>query len=156
MARTALRSGYPADRGHAHQASYAIYPYSYTGLIKYRMDVRCAVGTVRALMDRSDPIQQHDLLAGPRGGGPLQPSVVAAGGDIQEAAQSVDRTGGLVRLYEREDSGSVSVSRGSQALALARISRSILSFLFSRRRRRSSARSSVVRPSSRLPLPKSS
>ena len=61
-----------------------------------------------------------------------------------------------MRLYEREDSGSVSVSRANQAAAFAKISRSILSFLFSRRRRRSSARSSLVRPSSRLPLSRSS
>ena len=50
----------------------------------------------------------------------------------------------------------VSVSRANQAAAFARISQSILSRRFSRRRRRGSARSSVLRPSSRLPRSRSS
>ena len=107
-------------------------------------------------MDRADPAKKHSILSGPLGDHPPEPDVVAAGGDIQQTAHPANRIGGLACLYEREDSGGVSVSRANQAAAFARISRSILSCLFSRRRRRSSARSSVLRPSSRLPWSRSS
>lgn len=75
----------------------------------------------------------------------------SVGEDVQQAYAAANEIGGLMRLYEREDPGGVSVSQANQATAFARISLSILSCLFARRRRCSSARSSVVRPSVRLP-----
>jgi hypothetical protein len=59
-----------------------------------------------------------------------------------------------MRALESLD-GSASVSRANQTAAFRRISRSSRSALFSRRRRRTSSRSSVVRPSARRPASRS-
>ena len=62
----------------------------------------------------------------------------------------------LIRLHESEDfSGIEPVSRANQAAAFDRISRSMRSCRFSRRRRTNSFRSSVVNPSLRLPSSRS-
>ena len=85
-----------------------------------------------------------------------QPSVISAAGDPQHPAHRRHTVIGLVRLHELEDlPGTVTVSRANQAAAFFRISRSSRSCRFSRRRRRSSSRSAVVRPSSRRPSSRS-
>ncbi len=86
-------------------------------------------------------------------GGALPPRVVAAGGDAQHAAQRGDRMRGLMDSHEVDSFGGIEpVCRANQAAPFFRISRSSRSVLFSRRNRRSSSRSSVVRPSERRPL----
>jgi hypothetical protein len=76
------------------------------------------------------------------------PCVKAARGDAEHAAHRSYRKHGLMRRYKPEDPlGFVLASLANQAVAFARISRSVLSCLFSRRSRVSSSRSSVVRPS---------
>ena len=77
---------YPADSGFAHQASNALQPCADTGLAQFGMDARSTVGTVGALMDQGDPVQQHGIVSGPFRGGPRKPAIVAAGGDFQQAA----------------------------------------------------------------------
>ena len=123
---------YSADRGHTHQASNTFASCAYARLAQFGMDARRTVGTVGVLMDQADPAKKHSVLSGPPGDGSPEPDVVAAGGDIQQTAHPANGLGGLMRLYEREDPGGVSVSRANQAAAFARISRSILSCLFSR------------------------
>src|SRR5712692_196583 len=103
-------------------------------------------------MDRSDPLLQLFVLYRSHRHHALAPRVVPAGGDFQHAAHRADREEGLVRAHEREDPFDFfSVSCANQAAAFDRISRSSLSRAFSRRSRASSCRSSVVRPSVRLP-----
>src|ERR1039457_5700089 len=87
-----------------------------------------------------------------RRGRPLYPRVIAAGGDAQDAAHRGDGVTGPVLAHELEPLGGItSVSRANPAAAFERMSRSNLSWRFSRRRRLSSSRSAVVRPSSRGP-----
>src|SRR6202521_3402071 len=74
-------------------------------------------------------------------GRPLHPRVIAAGGDTQDAAHHGDGVTGPVLAHELESLGGItSVSRANQAAAFERISRSNLSWRFSRRRRPSSSR----------------
>ncbi len=88
--------------------------------------------------------------------GSSTPRVVPAGGDAQHTAlrgHGIDR---LVIAHEPEPFDGIDpVSLANQAVAFARISRSSFSYRFSRRRRRSSPRSSVVRPSLRRPSSRS-
>src|SRR5262249_41522308 len=72
--------------------------------------------------------------------------------DLEQAAHRSHWIIALVRGHESEEPlGIVPVSRANQAVAFDKISRSSLSWRFSRRSFRSSSRSSVVRTSSRLP-----
>ena len=84
------------------------------------------------------------------------PRVVPAGGDAQHSAHRGHPMMGLIRLHELEDlSGIVPVSRANQAAAFFNISRSSRSWRFSRRSRRTSSSSKLVRPSSRRPSSRS-
>ena len=81
---------------------------------------------------------------------------VPAGGDAQHSAHRGHPMMGLIRLHELEDlPGIVPVSRANQAAAFFNISRSSRSWQFSRRSRRSSSSSKLVRPSSRRPSSRS-
>src|SRR5207253_9180934 len=92
------------------------------------------------------------VLPGPYGDHPPAPRVVPAGGDFQHTAHRADREHGLVRVYEQEDRFDFfSVSCANQAAAFDKISRSSFSRAFSRRSRASSSRSSLFKPSVRLP-----
>ena len=100
-------------------------------------------GSARSARCRSFPPQQP----------PLPPRIVAAGGDTQQSAHGGDRISRLVIAHEGEPFGGIAfVSRANQAAAFERISRSSLSWLFSRRRRLSSSRSAVIRPPSPRPV----
>jgi hypothetical protein len=106
----------------------------------------------RSGVRRADFRDQSIIHHGTRRGRPLNPRVIAAGGDAQDAAYHGDGVTGPVLAHELEPVGGItSVSRANQAAAFERISRSNLSWRFSRRRRLSSSRSAVVRPSSRRP-----
>ena len=99
---------------------------------------------------------QRGVHQGSRRGRPLHPRVIAAGGDAQDAAHHGDGVTGPVLAHELEPFGGItSVSRANQAAAFERISRSNLSWRISRRRRLSSSRSAVVRPSARRPSSRS-
>src|SRR5581483_4984989 len=78
------------------------------------------------------------------------PGVEAGAGDAEHPAEQRDRVVGLLRRDEPEAAHRVSLSRAKKAAAFFRISRSCSSIRTLRRSSRSSARSSVVRPS-RLP-----
>src|SRR6185437_15150416 len=83
---------------------------------------------------------------------PLHPRIVATGGDTQQPTHAGNRIVRLVIAHELEPlCGIVFVSRANQAAAFDRISRSSLSWRFSRRSRLSSSRSAVVRPPSPRP-----
>lgn len=102
------------------------------------------------LVKRLDPLQDPGALSGSLRWRSLCPGVVAAGGKFQHSTHRGDRIRGLMRSHELErPDGTESVSRANQAAALARISRSNLSWRFSRRSRRISSFSSVVAPSLR-------
>ena len=75
------------------------------------------------------------------------PRVIARAADAEHAAHRLDRVLGLLRRDEPEDHRRVSLSLAKKAAAFLRISRSSVSVRTSRRKRRSSSRSSEVRPS---------
>ena len=83
------------------------------------------------------------------------PGIKAGVGDAKHAAGGAHR--GLLALDEPEHRYRLRLplSWAKKAAAFFRMSRSSTRTLFSRRSRRSSSRSSVVRPSSRLPLSRS-
>src|SRR5271156_55860 len=103
-------------------------------------------------MDRADAYGEVRIEPRPCGRRRLAPRIVAAGGDSQYPAHGGNPVDGLIRAHELERrDGTVPVSVANQAAAFAKISRSSRSTRFSRRKRLSSARSSVVRPSLRRP-----
>src|ERR1700733_2209148 len=111
------------------------------------MNSRRAVGAAGDLMGDADFRQQGLVCLCPPRPRPLRPCIVAAGGDAQQPAHGGDRIGCLVIAHEPEPFGGiVFVSRANQAAVFVRISRSSLSWRFSRRKRLSSSRSVVVRP----------
>src|ERR1700733_10675492 len=117
------------------------------------MNSRRAVGAAGDLMGDADFRQQGLVCLCPPRPRLLRPGIVAAGGDAQQPAHGGDRIGCLVIAHEPEPFGGiVFVSRANQAAAFERISRSSLSWRFSRRKRLSSSRSVVVRPPSPWPV----
>jgi hypothetical protein len=80
------------------------------------------------------------------------PCPVPARGDTEHPAQGRDRIRGLLQLDKLVPFHGIElVSRAKKAAAFTKISRSSRRIRFSRRSRRNSSRSSVVRPSWRLP-----
>lgn len=78
----------------------------------------------------------------------IQPRVVTTVGDFEYAAQSRYREHGPVIPHDPEEpSGIVPVSLANQAAAFDKMSRSSLSCLLSRLKRRNSSLSELVRPS---------
>ena len=113
-----------------------------------RVDPTLAVGAARPRVDDADLFHERRIGRGARRRRADGPRVVPAGGDAQHAALRGDRMHGLVAPHELESFGGIEpVSRANQAAAFFKISRSSRRTLFSRRSRRSSSRSSVVRPS---------
>src|SRR5262249_36967495 len=118
-----------------------------------------AGGTIRPLgsrMDRNDAIPQHGILARAPRRAASRPRMIAAGGDAQNTAHRGHRMNGPVLAHESVSfGGTVFVSRANQAAARERMSRSTLSWRFSRRKRWSSWRSAEVNPSARRPSSRS-
>src|SRR5215831_9319667 len=107
-------------------------------------------------MDRNDAIPQHGILARAPRRAASRPRMIAAGGDAQNTAHRGHRMNGPVLAHESVSfGGTVFVSRANQAAARERMSRSTLSWRFSRRKRWSSWRSAEVNPSARRPSSRS-
>ena len=103
------------------------------------VNTRNAVRPARRPMKLLNEISQGGIGEGTFGRSAFSPRVVAAWGDLQNTALRGDGILGLIRLYEFEGLGGIaSVSRANQAAAFDKISRSMRSCLFSRRRRVSS------------------
>ena len=112
------------------------------------MNARRAIRTARTRVNALDPFRQQRVDARPLRGPTLEPRIEAAGGNTQQATCLGNGMVCLVRAHELEDPDGIEpVSRANQAAAFAKISRSRRSCLFSRRKRASSCRSAVVRPS---------
>jgi len=142
--------------GFLHQASDPLPSDVRSFIFQLSVNTRRSIRLARKVMDRSYPLLKLFVLPGPYGDHPPVSSVVPAGGDFQHSAHRADREHGLVRVYEEEDRFDFfSVSCANQAAAFDRIFRSSFSRAFSRRRRASSSRSSVFRPSVRVPSSRS-
>src|SRR5262249_15442856 len=103
-------------------------------------------------MDRNDAIPQHGILARAPRRAASRPRMIAAGGDAQNTAHRGQRMNGPVLAHESVSfGGTVFVSRANQAAARERMSRSTLSWRFSRRKRWSSWGSAEVNPSAPRP-----
>jgi site-specific DNA recombinase len=138
--------------GRSHQPRHPLTTHTHILSGEFSMDARCAIGAFGVGMDAFDLLGQGFIFLRSPGRRPLQPRIVAAGGDFQNSTHRGNRVLCLVRFHELEDlSGIEPVSRANQAVAFARISRSRRNCLFSRRKRASSCFSSVVRPSWRCP-----
>src|SRR5262245_1642650 len=143
---------HPNQTGARHQSGDPFLADWGAGLLEIGQHSRRSIGASREMMNLLDLVKQDQILLLAGRWSTLVPRVIAASRDLQDAALQIDRTYGLVRLYEFVDpSGIVPVSRANQAAAFFRISRSCFSCRFSRRNRLSSSRSSVVRPSWRRP-----
>ena len=111
--------------------------------LQVTMKAGAAVGAATCLMRGSN--QHAELLITPRvgRGGTTLPRVESASGDVEYLTEVRERHAGLLRLDERE---SYSLSLATKAAAFFRTSRSTRRRRFSLRSRRSSSRSSVVKP----------
>ena len=105
------------------------------------------IDAAEALVDLGDPGGQALILKRPRGRLARLPGVKPGPAHAQDPAHDRDRVLGLLRRDEPEDPHRVSLSLAKKAAAFFRISRSSARIRFSRRSRRNSSRSSVVRPS---------
>ena len=148
-----------ADAGQAggsHQPGNTFATDTNAGSRKIDLQAWRSIRAFRGGMRRADCHDQRGVDHGTLRGRPLRPRVIAAGGDAQDAAHHGNGVTGPVLAHEWEPFGGItSVSRANQAAAFERISRSNLSWRFSRRRRLSSSRSAVVRPSPRRPSSRS-
>src|SRR6202158_3885538 len=100
--------------------------------------------------------RQRDILQRPPRRRALQPNIESAHRDCEQPAHRPYRIGGLVRFHKSEERfvcGAVSCA--NQAAAFDKISRSILSWRFSRRSFASSSRSALVKPPSPRPASRS-
>ena len=120
------------------------------------MDARRTIGAARVFMNRSQPRAEFRVRPAARRRRPLAPRVVPAGGDCQHSTHRRNPVAGLIHAHELERrDGTEPVSVANQAAAFDRISRSSRRIRFSRRKRVSSCRSSLVRPSRRRPSSRS-
>src|SRR6516164_8242237 len=153
---TPIRGELTPARPLRHQPSDALAADAHSLGRQLGMDARRTVGAARGRMRRTDFADQRRIrLCTPRPP-PLHPRIVATGGDTQQPTHAGNRIVRLVIAHELEPfCGIVFVSRANQAAAFDRISRSSLSWRFSRRNRLSSSRSAVVRPPSPRPASRS-
>jgi len=115
----------------------------YALVFEFSLDTRSPVGAARTPMNRFDSIAELNIALPAFRRRPMEPRIVAAGGDAQRAAHRGDAKLGLVALHESEDFfGITSISRANQAAAFDKISFSTVSRLISRRSFESSTRSS--------------
>jgi hypothetical protein len=125
-------------------------------LRQLEMDPGHPVGSSGSAVNRLDPLRKRRIGCRPLRERPILPRMISAGGDSQQTAHRGYRVNILIRLHESEDlSGIEPVSRANQAAAFDKISRSMRNCRFSRRKRTSSLRSSVVNPSLCLPSSRS-
>src|SRR5271169_6298026 len=104
-------------------------------------------------MNRANARGECRIRPGSCGRRPLEPRIVAAGGDSQHPAHGGNPVHGLIRAHELERrDGTEPVSVANQAAAFDKISRSSRSIRFSRLSRVSSSRSLLVSPSLRSPM----
>ena len=126
------------EHGHAHQPGDAVVAGRDAEIGEFGADARRAVGRVAGLVDLADALHQLGVGLRPGAGRAISPVVVAAGGHAQHSAQRAHGEFGLVRLHEFEDVVDVrSLLTANQAVAFARMSRSICTCF--RRRRNSTS-----------------
>lgn len=120
----------------------------HTLVAQLSMDARCPVGPSRVTIDPTDPLSQGRIVTRALGPCTLQPRIATAGRDVERSGHRGHRMGRPVGAHEfLEDSGGTAqASLANQTAALVRISPSMQSCLFSRRRPTSSRRSAVVGP----------
>ena len=144
------------NAGDFHQSGHPVFAHQVTFLSKFRRNAGSSIGPTTLLVDPVDCFQKTSIRFISSRRSAIDPRVVATGGDTQQTAHGGDWIVGLIHFHEPEDSLEIgSLSRANQAAAFANISRSTLSCLFSLRNFRSSARSTVVRPSLRRPSSRS-
>jgi len=98
------------------------------------MNPRASIGLVRASMDRLDRALENQILPFSFRHRTSLPGMEATAGDLQQPAHRPNRMGGLIHLHESEECLEFgTVSCANQAAAFERISRSTLSWRFSRR-----------------------
>jgi hypothetical protein len=154
--RETLAATRTANRSIAHQTCDPFVADVNALIAKISLDTGSAVVFARLPPACFDPIAESHVCERMRRWCSRRPRIVPTRGNSERTALRGNRIFGLIALHESEDLfGTVSVSRANQAAAFDRISRSILSCLFSRRNRVNSTRSSLERPSTRRPLSRS-
>src|SRR6202158_603906 len=123
---------------------------------EFGMNTRSPIASARGGVMRVHIRRQRDILQRPPRRRALQPNIESAHRDCEQPAHRPYRIGGLVRFHKSEERfvfGAVSCA--NQAAAFDKISRSILSWRFSRRSFASSSRSALVKPPSPRPASRS-
>jgi hypothetical protein len=113
---------------------------------KLRPDPRCSVGTPRAFVDLAYSLRERSVVDLTPRRGTRAPVVERRRTHVEVPAGHAHRNVRPLRSDEPVGAHPVSLSLAKKAAAFFNRSRSIRSVRFSRRRRTSSARSSVVRP----------
>src|SRR5262252_1645057 len=133
-----LASAHTGKASLAHQPSNALAADANSLGRQLGMDARRAVGAARGRMRRTDFADQRRIPHCTPRRPPLYPRIVATKKDTQQPTHAGNRIVRLVIAHELEPfRGIVFVSRANQAAAFDRISRSSLSWRFSRRSRES-------------------
>lgn len=108
----------PADtldlsRTHQPRHPFTTHPHTFSG--ERNVDAECAIGAFGALTDLFDLLGQGFVFLRSPGRQPLQPRIVATGGDFQNSTQLGNRMLHLVRFHKVEDlSGIEPASRANQ------------------------------------------
>ena len=109
---------HPNQTGARHQSGDPFLADWGAGLLEIGQHSRRSIGTSREMMNLLDLVKQDQVLFLAGRWSTLEPRVIATSRGLQDAALQIDRTYGLVRLYEFVDpSGIVPVSRANQAAA---------------------------------------
>src|SRR6185437_12897644 len=142
----------------AHQPRHPLASHTYLVLqaqlhVDPRRSVSALEGTLVDLVHQRSQLHISALTLRHRS---VLPVIEPRSGDLKQPAHDAHRVQGLILIHESEERFEFgTVSCANQAAAFDRISRSICSRLFSRRRRVSSSRSAVVRPPSPRPSSRS-
>src|SRR3954451_8240765 len=108
------------------------------------MNVGTAVVLIRSDMNRADAFGQNHVLHSSLRWRSARPSVIVAARDAENLAHRTHRKLGLIRVHEFEE---FPFLPANQAVAFARMSRSVWSLRTWRRRRASSSRSALLKRS---------
>src|SRR5207344_3612171 len=124
----AFAARHPGQASVAHQSGDTFATDTTAGIRKIELQSWCSIRASRGRVRGTNLLGQCRVHRGTLADRPLRPCVIAARGDVQDAAHYGNGVTGPVLAHELEPFGGItSVSRANQAAAFERISRSNLS-----------------------------
>jgi hypothetical protein len=154
--QVACAAAHPGLTCRSHQSCYALAADTNAGGHQLDKDPGEPVRAARADVDRSNPLAQHRIFERTLRGRAGEPRAIAAGKNTQCATQDGNPMLGLIRLHELESlRDRAGLLCSTKPRLKPKISRSSLSRRLSQRKRVSSCRSALLKPSSRRPASQS-